>query len=198
MKTTRCILQSAVIILMLMTVALPTWGIFNPVSPYLYSENMTMVIQLKNGEQVLDTCEVAAFVDGECRAASRAEKGLYYLVIVGEGGDQTVEICTCLNNKIVTIDNSIVYESDQNIGTPWAPYVIDVSDVLSDKTKEGDCNGDGVVDVADIATIISIMALGAEADPVASSAADVNKDGTVDVADIASVISIMSENARRI
>ena len=109
-----------------------------------------------------------------------------------------MEICTCLNNKIVTIDNSIVYESDQNIGTPWAPYVIDVSDVLSDKTKEGDCNGDGVVDVADIATIISIMALGAEADPVASSAADVNKDGTVDVADIASVISIMSENARRI
>lgn len=181
---------------MLMTVALPTWGIFNPVSPYLYSENMTMVIQLKNGEQVLDTCEVAAFVDGECRAASRAEKGLYYLVIVGESGDQTVEICTCLNNKIVTIDNSIVYESDQNIGTPWAPYVIDVSKVLSGKIK-GDVNGDGAVDVADIASIIDVMAGATVPGASASDAADVNEDGTVDVADIASVIDIMSASARR-
>ena len=180
---------------MLMAVALPTWGIFTPVPPSLYSENMTMVIQLKNGEQVIDTCEVAAFIDGECRAASRANKGLYYLVIPGEGNNQTVEIRTCLNNKIVTIDNSIVYKSDQNIGTPWAPYVIDISNV--GKMKDGDCNGDGVVDVADIATIISIMALGAEADQEASSAADVNKDGTVDVADIANVISIMSASARR-
>jgi hypothetical protein len=177
---------------MLLTVALPTWGIFNPVAPYLYSDNMTMVIQLKDGAQVVDTCEVAAFIDDECRAATRADKGLYYLVIVGEGGGQKVEIRTCLNDKIVTIDNSIVYESDKNIGTPWEPYVIDI------KAKEGDCNGDGAVDVADIATIISIMAQGDEADPVAASAADVNKDGTVDVADIANVISIMSANARRI
>ena len=51
----------------------------------------------------------------------------------------------------------------------------------------GDVNGDLSVDVADIATIISVMA-GA----VASVQADVNGDGAVDVADIAEVISIMA------
>jgi len=58
----------------------------------------------------------------------------------------------------------------------------------------GDVNLDGKVDVADIATIISVMASGSAGDSPAS--ADVNGDGTVDVADIATVISIMAANAR--
>ena len=58
---------------------------------------------------------------------------------------------------------------------------------------QGDVNGDGTVDVADIATIIDVMAGSAGADPEsARAAADVNEDGTVDVADIATVISIMA------
>ena len=56
----------------------------------------------------------------------------------------------------------------------------------------GDVNGDKVVDVADIATIISCMA-GAISEP---AQADVNGDKVVDVADIASVISIMASQAR--
>ena len=59
---------------------------------------------------------------------------------------------------------------------------------------KGDVNLDGSVDVADIATIISVMASGSAGDSPAS--ADVNGDGTVDVADIATVISIMAANAR--
>ena len=56
---------------------------------------------------------------------------------------------------------------------------------------EGDVNGDGTVDVADIATVISIMA-GATVPSVSPSDADVNGDSIVDVADIASVIDIMA------
>ena len=137
--------------------ALPSWAIFNPVDPYRFPGNMTMVIQLKDGEQTVDTCEVAAFIDGECREAVRADGGLYYLVIAGDGSGQTVEIRTCIDDKIVTIDNSIVYESDKNIGTPRHPYVIDLREALSEKEKKGDVNGDGAVDVADIASVISIM-----------------------------------------
>ena len=61
--------------------------------------------------------------------------------------------------------------------------------------KNGDVNGDGNVDVADIATIITVMAQG---DKIVEQviAADVNGDGVVDVADIATVISIMAANAR--
>lgn len=57
---------------------------------------------------------------------------------------------------------------------------------------QGDVNGDGAVDVADISAIITVMASGVN-DP----AADVNGDGAVDVADISNVISIMAASARR-
>ena len=68
-------------------------------------------------------------------------------------------------------------------------------------SKPGDVNGDGIVDIADIAAIISVMASSAESqsgtapNPV-PNAADVNGDGIVDVADISSVIAIMAANSR--
>ena len=58
---------------------------------------------------------------------------------------------------------------------------------------EGDVNGDGAVDVADISAIINVMSGGE-----ANTKADVNQDGTVDVADISAVITIMADNARRL
>ena len=60
----------------------------------------------------------------------------------------------------------------------------------------GDVNGDYTVDVADIATIISVMAGESGSTDPLQQTADVNGDGVVDVADIASVISIMAEMAR--
>ncbi len=60
---------------------------------------------------------------------------------------------------------------------------------------KGDVNCDEIVDVADISTIISVMA-GSESWP--ASAADVNGDGKVDVADIASVINEMVVRARTV
>ena len=52
-----------------------------------------------------------------------------------------------------------------------------------------DVNGDYAIDVADIATVISIMAGSSD---VSSLYADVNRDGVVDVADIATIISAMA------
>ena len=52
---------------------------------------------------------------------------------------------------------------------------------------QGDVNGDGAVDVADISAVISVMAGTAD-----YPAADVNGDGAVDVADISNIISIMA------
>ena len=56
---------------------------------------------------------------------------------------------------------------------------------------KGDVNGDGAVDVADIATIIDVMAKGTNDLDV-----DVNNDKTVDVADIATIIDAMVAQAR--
>lgn len=58
-----------------------------------------------------------------------------------------------------------------------------------------DVNGDGTVDVADISTIINVMA--GNSSIQASLEADANGDGMVDVADISTVISTMAELARR-
>jgi len=55
------------------------------------------------------------------------------------------------------------------------------------KPLKGDVNGDGSVDVADISSVISVMA-----DNGQWSTADVNEDGTVDVADISAIITIMA------
>ena len=61
-------------------------------------------------------------------------------------------------------------------------------------SPSGDSNGDGTVDVADIATIISYMA--GQTAGISKEQVDVNGDGIVDVADIATVISIMAARAR--
>ncbi|MBR1934394.1 MAG: hypothetical protein IJ841_12025 [Prevotella sp.] len=107
-------------------------SIFTPIDPSLYPNNMTMVIQLKDGDAVVDTCEVAAFVGDECRGAARAERnGLYYLVIAGEGSGQAMTLRTCLNGKIVTIDETQQFVSDDNIGTSWEPYVINLENLAS-------------------------------------------------------------------
>ena len=58
-----------------------------------------------------------------------------------------------------------------------------------DDENNGDTNGDGTVDVADISAIISVMAGSASYE-----GADVNGDGAVDVADISAVITIMASN----
>ena len=69
--------------------------------------------------------------------------------------------------------------------------------------RQGDVNGDGTVDVADIAAIISVMAGSGETDTEPLNGhgidtemarnADVNGDGTVDVADVSTVITLMAE-----
>ena len=100
---------------------------FEPVDKHTYPSNMTMTIRLLDGEAVVDTCEIAAFVGGECRGAVRAdEEGLYYLVIAGDGAGQAMTIKTVLDGDIVTIDNTLTFTSDDHIGTPWEPYIINL------------------------------------------------------------------------
>ena len=129
---------------------LPSWNTgersiqwFTPVDEHTYPNNMTMTIQLLDGSAVVDTCEIAAFVGNECRGAARAyTDGLYYLVISGEGAGQAMAIKTVLNGEVVTIDNTQNFVTDDHIGSPWEPYIINlqategIEDVQND---EGQC-----------------------------------------------------------
>ncbi len=61
---------------------------------------------------------------------------------------------------------------------------------MGTKALQEDVNGDGVIDVADISSVISVMAGTSTFD------ADVNGDGVVDVADISAIISKMASTSR--
>lgn len=90
----------------------------------------------------------------------------------------------------------ITYTSNTlHIKTDKASTDVPVSEIsggaLPKTIVHGDVNADFAVDVADIATIISVMA-SLPAGEGGGGRADVNGDGKVDVADIATVISIMA------
>ena len=54
-------------------------------------------------------------------------------------------------------------------------------------------NDDGSINIADVTSILSIMA-GNQSDSLIREAADVNDDGAINVADVTSVLSIMAGN----
>ena len=93
-----------------------------------YPSNMTMTIRLMDGEAVVDTCEIAAYIGGECRGAVRAHTdSLYYLVIAGDGAGQPMELRTVINGEEIVIDKTLTFVSDNHIGTPWEPYIIQLN-----------------------------------------------------------------------
>ncbi|MBR6979022.1 MAG: hypothetical protein IKH88_04220 [Prevotella sp.] len=117
-------------------------SVFTPVPPTDYPDNMTMVVLFTNGDMPVADAEVAAFVDGECRGAAVAtmddehELPLYYLLIAGEGSGQPMQLQVYIDGSIITLSADLVYSSDGNIGTPWEPFVIDISDALGISSVE--------------------------------------------------------------
>ena len=104
-----------------------------------YPSNMTMTIRLMDGEAVVDTCEIAAYIGGECRGAVRAHTdSLYYLVIAGDGAGQPMELRTVINGEERVIDKTLTFVSDNHIGTPWEPYVIQLNAAEGIEDVQGD------------------------------------------------------------
>lgn len=104
-------------------------------------------------------------------------------------------------NKVLMVGEEVLEGYRWEGSTPEVTFHLDdgngvfyIKSVTIHRTrirKVGDVNGDYVVDVADIASIIDVMA-GTPSEGAGSGYADVNGDGTVDVADVATVIDIMA------
>ncbi len=89
---------------------------------------------------------------------------------------------------VADLHRLVLWGADRN---RWAIETVgeDYDLALYDRTAYNiaDVNHDGVVDVADIATVITYMS-----DQWQQARADINNDGSVDVADIATIISAMA------
>jgi hypothetical protein len=100
--------------------------------------------------------------------------------ISGFEGGITLAGCYISSPAGARVENGAIVDTRGNVITTGIT-------IERSKVVKGDVNGDGAVDVADIAEIISVMA-----GSVVNPHADVNGDGAVDVADIAEVITIMA------
>ena len=104
--------------------------VFSPVDPETYSDNMSMVVKLVKGDDMVTDAELGAFVDDECRGVAVAAEtsGLYYLLIAGEGHGNPMQLRVAVNGTVATVCTSVPFNSDAIVGTPWEPFVIDLDD----------------------------------------------------------------------
>ena len=116
----------------------------------------------------------------------------FTLVLNKEG--KTMEASTGTINDLTWTGsaNSITFSVNSGKGHMQLSQLMVKRATSAPDPIRGDVNGDGTVDVADIAAIIDVMAGTTVPGTSAAGNADVNGDGTVDVADIASVIDIMA------
>lgn len=115
----------------------------------------------------------------------------YWLVVSLRDG--TIEGYPFANRPTVTIKDNLFKVTTTTHTVDYPAKSVErfrLTDSYDVPTVDGDVNADGAVDVADISSVISVMASDGN-DPL-SVRADVNGDGAVDVADIAEIISIMA------
>ena len=116
----------------------------------------------------------------------------YWLVISLRDG--TIEAYPFTDRPKITINDGTFTVSSTAHTVSYTATNVDrfrLTDRLEGQSVNADVNGDGSVDVADIATIIDVMA-GIVTDANLRSRADTNKDSSVDVADISNVIDVMA------
>ena len=99
---------------------------FTPVEGGKYPSNMTIVAQVRNGAETVDTLQLAAFVDDECRATARAIEGLYFLTVPGDTNNVPITFKTVVNGQVLTFANTVNYNTDAIIGSLDSPYKLDL------------------------------------------------------------------------
>ena len=168
------------------------------VSPFDYQYDMTVYAQLKIDNAVVSdysNYEVAAFVGDECRGVAEVQTKnsstwLYIRVrsTSASGEKISFKMFDKTEGKSKRMAETVDFESLGLAGMPSGPI-----DLTPAKYTPGDVNDDEKINIADVTSILSIMA-GNQSDSLIREAADVNDDGAINVADVTSVLSIMAGN----
>ena len=166
------------------------------VDPHDYQYDMTIYAQLVvEGQAVSDyeNYEVAAFVGDECRAVGEvfSQEGYTWVYLrprsnAASGETVTIKVYDKAKGRAVRINESFSFQSQGQEGEPSSPVNLTMK-----MYTLGDVNDDGFIDIADVTSVLAIMA-GKGGSNLINEAADVNEDGYIDIADVTSVLSIMA------
>ena len=145
-----------------------------------YNDNMTVVCIVQKGGVTVTDCELAAFdANGVLRGreiSDTDDRGVIYLTIQGEGRtDQLHFIAVTGAGVLNAIKETITFQANAVLGTDEDPYVFTIEGDL-----KGDINGDGFVNIVDLAILIDML----QGKLPTTSAADVNADSKYDMDDI--------------
>lgn len=161
-----------------------------------YRYDMTAYIELSLGGAVVDdysNYEVGAFVGNECRGVAKVDSKngytwLYLRIWSNEASGETIELKTYdkTTGKTYRVLETIDFVSQSMVGQPSSPMTATVKTYTL-----GDVNDDGRINIADVASALSIMA-GKSNDKFIREAADANEDGRVNIADIAKILAIIA------
>ena len=126
--------------------------IFAPVDPSEYESNMTVLVIVKDGDEVLENVQEIAVFDGAvCLASATMESdGFFYLTIPG---DKTVTnrltIVAVIDGNIVETSTSLYFGEDATFGNYDAPFAVTVGNptAIGKMLAEGDYCRMQVVDL---------------------------------------------------
>lgn len=163
---------------------------------YQYQMSVYAKLEIDGTDVTADeNYEVAAFVGDECRGiATRDSQGGYNWLWMfvrsnsASGEKITFKVYDKTTQQVKRIAETVEFASDGQIGTASSPTAFTQA-----KYTLGDVNDDGKISVADITSILSIMAGNVKPNYIVD-AADANEDGKTSVADITRVLSIMAGN----
>ena len=148
----------------------------------------------------LEKCKLAGREeDHSIKFSYNEEKGTYKVLIVSLSSYPFIGDEGTLLNLVLNVDatmeeglygygimNAKLVTPDEKTFTPADTYAA----FFISNTLRGDANGDGVVDVTDVVSVVNYI-LNRPSDKFNFNAADVNSDGTVDITDVVGVVNII-------
>jgi len=160
------------------------------VNPHLFQYDMTVYSSLKVSP--IDGYEIAAFCGEECRGVGKlisATDGTQIIqmrIYSSSVNGETIrfKIYDITTKQEYSCDSTIVFMSDNVVGMPSAPFVIDFKQPF----LRGDANGDGEIGMPDVMYIVNYI-LGTPADDFDIEAADANSDGEVGMPDVMYIVN---------
>ena len=101
---------------------------FTPVDYREYPSNMVLIAQVVRDGSPIANAELGVFAGEECREAAVTDsQGMVYITIPGdEPVELTFSVAINGHSSLLIPHSSLTYETDAVIGTPRAPFIIDL------------------------------------------------------------------------